>query len=184
MTTAASYRRVLGANDRIGVGVVGCGLRGIVLGQYVEDTRGAEVRGVADAYSLRSQRAAAVLGPKAKTFADFGAILDFRDIDAVVISTPDHWHTPMATEAVLAGKDVYLEKPVTHRLEESEPLLQAVERSGRVVASGTQQRSWNHYLEAKQLVDEGVLGRVTFVRAPCNPRCNTQHAVCLHVRAT
>ncbi|MDE0105758.1 MAG: Gfo/Idh/MocA family oxidoreductase, partial [Bryobacterales bacterium] len=116
--TAASYRRVLGANDRIGVGVVGCGLRGLVLGQYVDETRGAEVRGVADAYFLRSQRAASVLGPEARMFADYRKILDSRDIDAVVISTPDHWHAPMATEAVAAGKDVYLvlePKPLSRR---------------------------------------------------------------------
>ena len=163
-TTAASRRRVLGANDRIGVGVIGCGLRGLVLGRYVGNTGCAEVRGVSDAYRLRSRRAAAILGPEAKTFATLGEILDCKDIDAVVISTPDHWHAEMATEAVRAGKDVYLEKPVTHSLEECDALLQAVERSGRVVASGTQQRSWNHFLEAKQLVDEGVLGRVSFVR--------------------
>ncbi|MDE0103319.1 MAG: Gfo/Idh/MocA family oxidoreductase, partial [Bryobacterales bacterium] len=71
---------------------------------------------------------------------------------------------PMYKEHEGFWRKHYLEKPVTHRLEESESLLRAVERSGRVVASGTQQRSWNHYLEAKQLVDEGVLGRVTFVR--------------------
>ena len=74
-------------------------------------------------------------------------MLDRNDIDAVVIGTPDHWHVPITIAAVRAGKDVYCEKPVTHTIEEGAPLIAAVRESKRVVQTGTQQRSWEHYLQ-------------------------------------
>lgn len=163
-SSAIQYQRIAGANDRIGVAVVGCGVRGLDLAVYIQATGGAEVRGVSDVYRPRLERFAKGFGPFAKPFEDYRAVLDSADIDAVVISTPDHWHTPMAIAAVRSGKHVYVEKPVTHRLEEGPSLLQAVEESRQIVASGTQQRSWKHYLEAKQMIDQGVLGQVTFVR--------------------
>ena len=162
--SAASSRRILGANDRIGVGLIGCGVRGLGVGAYVRQAGGAEIRGVTDAYVPRRERAAEEFGETATSITNYGDLLERNDIDAVVIATPDHWHAPMCTEAVQAGKDVYLEKPVTHRLEEGDALVRAVEESGRVVATGTQQRSWSHFLEAKELIEQGVLGRVTYVR--------------------
>lgn len=161
---AASSRRVIGANDRIGVALIGCGVRGLGVGTYVLQTGGAEIRGVADAYAPRQEQAAEEFGATARSFTDYREILDRREIDAVVIATPDHWHAPMCIAAVQAGKDVYIEKPVTHRLEEGDPLVAAVEKSGRIVATGTQQRSWSHFQEAKALVEQGVLGRINYVR--------------------
>lgn len=162
--SAASSRRILGANNCISVGLIGCGVRGLGLGAYVRQAGGAEILGVADACVPRSEQASEEFGATAKSFPDYRDILDRKDIDAVVIATPDHWHATMCTEAVQAGKDVYLEKPVTHRLEEGDALVRAVEESGRVVATGTQQRSWSHFREAKGLIERGVLGRVTYVR--------------------
>ena len=162
--SALASRRVLGANDRIGVALIGCGGRGRGVTAYVPKIGGAEVRGVCDVYVPRREQAAQQFGATAKAFADYREVLDSKDIDAVVIGTPDHWHAPMTIDAVRAGKDVYVEKPVTHRLEEGSELVTAVEESERVVATGTQQRSWKHYIDAKQLIDQGVLGKITFVR--------------------
>ena len=162
--SAFAYRRVTGANDRIGVALIGCGGRGRGVTGYAPRLGGAEVRGVSDVYVPRREQAADQFGPPARAYRDYRDVLEDKDIDAVVIATPDHWHAPMTIQAVDAGKHVYVEKPVTHHLGEGEGLVAAVETSGRTVATGTQQRSWKHFLEAKRLVDEGVLGKVTFVR--------------------
>lgn len=162
--SALASQRVLGANDRIGVALIGCGGRGRGVTAYVPKIGGAEVRGVSDVYTPRRQQAAEQFGSTAKEFNDYRDVLNYKDIDAVVIGTPDHWHAPMTMEAVAAGKDVYVEKPVTHHLEEGDKLVRAVEDSGHVVATGTQQRSWKHFIEAKELIDTGVLGKITFVR--------------------
>ena len=161
---AASSRRIIGANDRITVALIGCGVRGLGVGGYILQAGGAEIRGVVDAYGPRREEAAEQFGATARTYFDYREILDCKDIDAVVIATPDHWHAPMCTAAVQAGKDVYLEKPVTHRLEEGDALVGAVEQSGQVVATGTQQRSWSHFLEAKGLIEDGALGKISYVR--------------------
>lgn len=162
--TALASQRILGANDRVGVALIGCGGRGRGVTDYVPKIGGAEVRGVSDVYVPRREQASEQFGSMAKPFADYREVLNDKDIDAVVIGTPDHWHAPMTIEAVAAGKDVYVEKPVTHNLAEGDKLVQAVEDSGQVVATGTQQRSWKHFREAKQLIDQGVLGKITFVR--------------------
>jgi len=95
---------------------------------------------------------------------DHREVLDRQDVDAVIVATPDHWHVPITTDAVRAGKDVYCEKPVTHTLAEEAPLLAAVRESKRVVQTGTQQRSWAHYIHAKELIASGTLGQVTLIR--------------------
>ena len=160
----AAPRGVLGANDRIGVGLIGCGERGRGVAAHLEPLRNLEVVAVSDAYGPRRDQAVAEVCPKARAWSDYREVLDDRDVDAVVIATPDHWHAPMTVQAIQAGKDVYVEKPVTHNLEEGEQLLAVAEGSEQVIATGTQQRSWDHFLEAKGLVEKGVLGRVTFVR--------------------
>ena len=96
-------------------------------------------------------------------YRDHRELLDRKDIDAVIIATPDHWHVPITIDAVRAGKDVYCEKPVTHTLAEGEPLIAAVRDSKRVVQTGTQQRSWEHFIHAKELVANGTLGQVTLI---------------------
>jgi predicted dehydrogenase len=87
-----------------------------------------------------------------------------KDIDAVLIASPNHWHVRMAVDALAAGKDVYLEKPVTHTIEEATPLLHAVHSSKQVLQCGMQQRSWTHFRNAVDLIQGGSLGRVTQVR--------------------
>ena len=111
--TAASYARVLGANDRVGLGFIGYGLIGA---RHVEDFKklqDADLVAVADTYRPRVEQGAAACGGNAKGYSDFRKLLDDKDVDAVVISTPDHWHALQTMLACAAGKDVYVEKPMT-----------------------------------------------------------------------
>lgn len=162
--TAIAAQQVLGANDRIGVGLIGCGIRGRGLAAHLPQIKGAELRAVSDVYAPRMEQAAFQSGTEVRASADYRRLLDSQEVDAVVVATPDHWHLPMTLDALQAGKDIYLEKPVTHSANEGEALLKAVNSSLQIVATGTQQRSWGHFIEAKRLVAEGALGKVTFVR--------------------
>jgi predicted dehydrogenase len=164
LATASSYKRILGANDRIRVGAIGVGERCQYLLSLVNKVGAGDITAICDVYEPHADEAQAKAAPNAQKFDDYRRVLDLKDIDAVVIGTPDHWHVPITIAAVQAGKDVYCEKPVTHRIEEGEPLIAAVRTSGRVVQTGTQQRSWGHYLQAKDIVSSGGLGQVTFIR--------------------
>src|SRR5947199_4352449 len=94
------------------------------------------------------------------THLDYRELLDRKDVDAVIIASPDHWHVRMAVDALAAGKDVYLEKPVTHTLEEGVTLTRAVRSRKQILQSGMQQRSWTHFRDAVDLIQAGSLGRV------------------------
>jgi predicted dehydrogenase len=163
--TAASARRILGANERIRVGVIGTGGRGQLLMDFFQRSPGAEVAAICDVYEPRAAQAREKLtnGSQVRVYRDYRRVLEEKAIDAVVIAPPDHWHTPMALEAIAAGKDLFLEKPVTHTLDEGPRLLAAVKGSKQVVQTGTQNRSMPHFIEAKALVGSGALGRVALV---------------------
>lgn len=154
-------RQASGANDRVRVGLIGAGLRGRADAACVARSGvNAEIAAVADVYAPRRAKGCAAFAPQAKPARDYRAILDDKEIDAVIVAAPDHWHVQMVLEAVSAGKDVYVEKPVTHQLEEGEKLIAGVDQSNRIVATGTQQRSWEHYLKAREIVAGGGLGQV------------------------
>src|SRR6185369_12320523 len=153
----------LGANDRIRIGVIGTGGRARGLMRNLKDLPGQQIVAVSDVYEPRMLEAAEIPSTKAATVADYRRILDDKEIDAVLIGAPDHWHRTMTLDAVAAGKDVYVEKPVSHSIEEGVAMVAAVEASKQVVQTGTQQRSWDHWILGKQIVDSGRLGRVTFV---------------------
>ncbi|MCI0388641.1 MAG: Gfo/Idh/MocA family oxidoreductase [Acidobacteria bacterium] len=154
----------LGANDRIRIGAIGTGGRcRKSLMTYSKNQPDTELVAVCDVYEP-NLLAAVEIAPKAKQYRDYRALLDDQSIDAVLIGSPDHWHARMTMDAVRAGKDVYVEKPVTHSLEEGAGLVRVVEASKRVVQTGTQQRSWEHFIQGKQMVDAGKLGTVTFIR--------------------
>jgi len=158
--------KVLGANDRIRLGAIGVGGRSrktlIPIHQNQPDT---EFAAICDVYEPHLLRTASENGMKnVKQVRDYRAILDDKSIDAVIIGAPDHWHARMVMDAVAADKDVYVEKPVTHSLEEGNDLIRAVESSKRVVQTGTQQRSWPHFIEGKRIIDSGKLGKITFAR--------------------
>jgi len=162
--TAASYSRILGANERIRIAGIGVGGRGDYLLGNVAKLEDTEIVGFCDVYEPHRMRSKARYASGAPDYDDYRKVLDRKDVDAVVIATPDHWHVPITIEAVVAGKDVYCEKPVTHTLAEGAPLIAAVQESKRVVQTGTQQRSWPHYMHAKQMIANGALGQVTFIR--------------------
>jgi len=117
-----------------------------------------------DVYGPRRDEIRARTNETATTHLDYRELLDKKDVDAVVIAAPDHWHVHMAKDAIAAGKDVYLEKPVTHLIEQDEPLIRAVRGSNRILQCGMQQRSWIHFQSAVDLIQGGSIGRVTQVR--------------------
>ena len=153
----------LGANDRIRIGVIGTGGRARYLMRLLKELPGHALVAVSDVYEPRALEAAEIAGTGCVRHADYRRLLDDRAIAAVLIGSPDHWHLKLATDAVAAGKDVYLEKPVSRTIADGDALLKAVESSKQVVQTGTQQRSWEHFALGKQIVDSGKLGQVTFV---------------------
>lgn len=163
--SAASSSRVLGANDRPGLALIGCGRRGREVMEAFLKTGRADLRCLCDVYDAQRARARSLLGQPFECVAHEKALAR-RDVDAVLIATADHWHLDIALDALRAGKHVYLEKPATHRFEEGAALLAAARSSGRVCQVGTQQRSGAHYRRAKEEVfGPGKLGKVLFVRA-------------------
>jgi predicted dehydrogenase len=165
MSAALAPGSVLGANDRIRLGAIGVGGRCRGLVKIHKSQPDTEFVALCDVYEPHLQRAASEADLKrVKQVRDYRAILDDRSINAVIIGAPDHWHAKMVMDAVAAGKDVYVEKPVTHTLEEGSELIRAVESSDRVVQTGTQQRSWPHFIDGKHIIDSGKLGKITSVR--------------------
>ena len=160
MATAASNRRVLGANDRVRVGFIGIGLIGKRHLLDFQAQPDCEIAGVSEVSDERMDEGVAAAGNNPARFPDFRRMLERPDIDAVVVSTPDHWHALMTILACAAGKDVYVEKPLTHALREGEWMLDAANAHKRVVQVGTQQRSGRHYQRARSLVREGHIGDV------------------------
>ena len=162
--TAASYRRVLGANERVGLGFVGFGLIGK---RHVLDFQAQPDAGlvaVAEVHEGRRDEAAATMGGSPRKVGDFRKLLDDKGVDAVVVSTPDHWHALMTMMACAAGKDVYVEKPTSLFVREGRWMVDVARKHGRVVQVGTQQRSGPHYQRARDLIRDGRIGRVVAVR--------------------
>jgi predicted dehydrogenase len=152
-----------GANDRITYGMIAVGGRGRYLNQKFT-AQGNQCVAVCDVYKPNIQKALRDT-PQAKTFGHYEELLAMKGIDAVVIASPDHQHSPMLLAALKAGKDTYLEKPVSKSLEESKKLIAAVRASDRIVQVGMQRRSAPAIMKAKKLMDDGVLGRVSLVKA-------------------
>lgn len=162
--TAAGYRRVLGANERVGVGLIGVGLIGKRHLLDFQADPGADVVAVAEAHGGRLDEAASLIGGPVRKHADFRRLLDDADVDAVIVSTPDHWHAPMTILACAAGKDVYVEKPASLFVREGRWMVDAARRHKRIVQVGTQQRSGPHYQRARELLRSGHIGEVVEVR--------------------
>jgi predicted dehydrogenase len=164
--TALASTRAFGANDRLRIGVIGAGGRMRGLLNSAENTGVPfEIVSVCDVYTPRREEVKSrTSAAAATTCVDYNDVLNDKSIDAVIIATPDHWHVRVARAALAAGKDVYLEKPVTHTLEEGEALLKSVRSSRQILQRGMQQRSWPHFRNAVDLIQGGALGQVTQVR--------------------
>ncbi|NUM99854.1 MAG: Gfo/Idh/MocA family oxidoreductase [Bryobacteraceae bacterium] len=163
--TAFSYSRIRGANDRIGLGVIGTGSRGTYVMTLFQKNPGVEVRAICDVYGKRIEQA---LGraPGAKTFIDHRELLRLKEVDAVLIGSPDHWHKDHSIDAMTAGKDVYVEKPMCRLREEAPLMVRAARANNRICQIGLQQRSGLIYIEAlEKFIRSGALGRITQIDA-------------------
>jgi predicted dehydrogenase len=146
-------------NERIQVGVIGAGGRAQRLMHELVKMPGVEITALCDIFDVNLAKARQI-APKAATTDDFHTLLKRKDVDAVLIGSPDHWHVPMTVAACAAGKDVYVEKPLTHSLEEGAVVIKAQNEHKRVVQVGTQQCSMPQFQKAKELIEQGALGKV------------------------
>ena len=159
--SAVVSNTVLGANDRINMGLIGCGNRGSMVSGFF--TRHSDCQFVA-ACDVRKDRLDAFVekgGGRIQAYPDYRRLLERDDIDAVLVATPDHWHAPITVDACAAGKDVYVEKPISNTIEAAQSMVTAARRYDRVIQCGLQQRSGKHFQEAAKLVQSGLLGKVT-----------------------
>src|ERR1019366_7624533 len=163
--TAASYNRVLGANDRIGIGQVGFGLIGK---QHIADfktQKDVDIVALCDAYAPRVEQGLQYIGNgTAKGYSDFRKMYENKDIQGVVVATPDHWHALLTIMACAAGKDVYVEKPMTVFIDEGKWMIQAARKYNRIVTVGTQRRQGKGVAAAKKVIESGVLGKIHSIR--------------------
>ena len=157
-------RRRAGANDRVRVGFIGIGLIGMRHLLDFQAQPDVEIAGISELSDDRMALGVTTAGNGPATFADFRRMLDRPDIDAIVVSTPDHWHALMTILACAAGKDVYVEKPLTWAVREGEWMLSAARDHHRVVQVGTQQRSGAHYQRARTLLRDGQIGAIRSAR--------------------
>jgi predicted dehydrogenase len=154
--------RRLGANDRIVLGGIGTGSRFSGLGPSFSRMDGIAFAAVADADLNRAKSSAGRVGAS-DAYQDYRRVLDRKDIDAVIIASPDHWHALHSIHAVMAGKDVYCEKAMTLTVEEGRRMVQAVRKYQRVLQTGSQQRSEDRFYRAIMLIRNGYIGKVTKV---------------------
>lgn len=162
--SAFSADRVIGANDRVNVALIGCGGRGRLVSRLMREAPNVDVVAVCDVYEPAAASAKEWAGPVAKSFRDFRNVLEMKEVDAVIVATPDHWHAIPTVLAIRAGKDVYVEKPLGHTIREGRSMVEAARLHKRVVQAGMQHRSAPHYKEIEEIIQSGKIGDVHFVR--------------------
>ena len=162
--TALSASRVLGANERVNVGIIGFGLIGRIHTQSFMEQPDVNIAGVSEVYRPRADACAALVGREIRKYPDFRKMLDDKGIDAVVVATPDHWHALQTMLACAAGKDVYVEKPLTLFVKEGRWMVDVANRTKRVVQVGTQNRSGPNFQRARDYIQSGKLGQTVSVQ--------------------
>lgn len=158
---ARASNRVLGANERINIAFIGVGLRGAYLAQNfaaLGESQNCQIVMVCDLWQRRVTEGAA--RHKCRGTMDYREILHRKDVDAVIIATPDHWHAPLAIAAAQSGKDVYLEKPMCHTIEEAKRLVQVVRETERIVQVGSQTCSSAHWYKTRDAIAGGAIGQM------------------------
>lgn len=164
--SAKSYARILGSNERILASVMGVNSRGNALAQNFASQDNCDVIHICDVDQRAITKCIDALKERqtvgAKGFGDFRKSLEDKDVDALVIAAPDHWHAPASLLAMKAGKHVYVEKPCSHNPNEGEILVQAAEKYGKVIQMGNQRRSWPNVIEGINALKAGAIGRVYF----------------------
>jgi predicted dehydrogenase len=165
---AAVYHRnvhanILGANDRVNIGCIGVGGRGYGVMQWAMEvgkaTRPAQIVAVCDVYRRRMNKAKETSGAELATL-DYREVIARKDIDVVIIATPDHWHAPIAIEAMKAGKDVYCEKPMTRTVEEAKKFYETQKATNRIVQIGSQTTSSDQWWKARKAIEDGMIGQL------------------------
>jgi predicted dehydrogenase len=151
LSTAATASQIAGAADKIRAAIIGSGGRGRYLTENFKEL-GVDMAAVCDVYEPNLQRGLKAASTGAKAYDNYKRVLEDRSIDAVVVATPDHWHAQMVIDAVEAGKDVYVEKPMTHRIDDGFRVIEAVRRTKRVVQVGMQRRSSDLFQQGKELM--------------------------------
>src|SRR5690349_21587190 len=151
--------------DQVALGVIGAGGRGTLVMTTFQKDAALRVAAVCDVYEPNLERAATTAGTKPKLYRNYKDLLADRDIQAVLIATPEHWHAQMVLDALAAGKDVYVEKPLCHTPEEGARLVEAEKRTKQIVQVGMQRRSYDLYLQGREVVAAGKLGAVRMVRS-------------------
>ena len=163
-----------GPNDRVNLGFIGFGIRGNILLESAKETGQANLVEVCDCYQGHLERAKErTEGKIATNFAQYKKLLDRKDVDAVVVATPDHWHKRIVLDALSAGKDVYIEKPMTYKIEDGPAMIKAAREHKRIVQAGSQWVSSEQHKKAREIVMSGKLGKVTKVTASYNRNSST-----------
>ncbi len=166
--SASSYSRIMGSNERIRLSSIGVNSRGNALAQNFSKLDTCEVIHVCDVDSRAIVKCCTnvekITGKKPTGFRDFRKSLESKDVDAVVVATPDNWHAPAAMLAMKAGKHVYLEKPCSYAPAEGEMLVKGAEKYKRVMQMGNQRRSWPNVIQGINELKEGIIGRVYFAK--------------------
>jgi predicted dehydrogenase len=157
---AVSYGRVSGANDRVNVGQIGFGLIGRIHARSFLGQPDVNMVTLAETYAPRLEAGAALIGGSVAKVSDFRKVLDDKNVDAVVVATPDHWHALMTMLACAAGKDVYVEKPLSLFVNEGLWMIDVANRYKRVVQVGVQNRSGPNFQRARRLIKDGKLGTI------------------------
>jgi len=164
MVSALSYSRILGANERVGMGYIGLGNRGDQVHEAFLGHQDSQTAALCDLRGDYMDLAATKAGSAPEQYKEYRKLIEDKNVDAVVIATPDHWHALMFIEACNAGKDVYVEKPLSLTVVEGRRMVQTAERTGRVVQVGTNRRSWASYQEAVNFIRSGAMGHITAAR--------------------
>ncbi len=166
-TFLISGSAALGAapSDRLRVALIGAGGRGRYLaGVFAKDST-VEIAGVCDVYEPNLEKGLSEAGNQAKAYRDYRQLLDNSEIDIVIIATPEHWHHQMLLDALAAGKDVYIEKPLCQSPGQGADMVRAAKASDRIVQVGMQRRSYDLFLKARDVLQGGQLGQVRMVRS-------------------
>jgi predicted dehydrogenase len=163
MTAAAASasRSVLGQNDKVRMAVIGTGTRGQMVNRFFRSHADCEFVAACDVRKTRLDEAIKAIGGNVQGYGDYRRILDRKDIDAVLVTTPDHWHGPIVAQACAAGKDCYVEKPMTHTIEDAVMAVEAAKKYKRIVQLGVQQRSGAHFKECIKMIQDGYIGKVS-----------------------
>jgi predicted dehydrogenase len=166
--SAKSYQNIVGSNEKIRVACMGVNSRGLAVGKNFANQKNCEVLHVCDVDSRAADICIDAIGKiqanKPRATPDFRKALEDKDLDALIVTAPDHWHAPAALLACSAGKHVYLEKPCSHNPNEGEMLIKSAEKHKRVLQMGNQRRSWPNVAAAIGELHAGVIGRPYFAK--------------------